>query len=181
MRKWYCAQTEPNKEHKARKYLEMSGIPVFLPTYLTKDKSRHLKVNLLIKGYVFFSLDDPALWPRLRTITGILKVITTQSDQLWYAMPSEAASKEIEHLRGLCLSYDEYKRDGGGMQRRTETYITAGCHVRMSEGSANPFAEWVNIQQPIVEWTDEARACLPIMMFGRENKIEFYLKDLERC
>lgn len=177
MRTWYCAQTEPNKEHKARKYLEMSGIPAFLPTYLTKDKSRHITVNLLIRGYVFFSLDDPSLWPRLRTITGILKVITTSSDQLWYAMPCVTASKEIEHLRKLCLSYDEYRRDGGGRQKRTQTVIDAGCHVRVLSG---PFAEIINEQKPLVEWADEERALLPFMMFGRECKLEFFIKDLER-
>ena len=92
MRAWYCAQTEPNCEYRAKKYLELDGIPAFLPTYLTKDKSRHLKVNLLIRGYIFFSLDDPVLWPRIRTVSGILKVITNITvqfeDTLWYSMPS---------------------------------------------------------------------------------------------
>jgi len=182
MRIWYCAQTEPNKEFKARKYLELSGIPVFLPTYLTKDKSRHLKVNLLFKGYVFFSLDDPARWPTLRTITGILRVITTTpSDQLWYAMPSTAGSIEIEHLRKMCLSFDEFKRDGSGKEKRAQTYISPGCCVRMVDNSDNhPFAEWVNLQKPIVEWTDDERARLPLMMFGRQHMIEFFIKDLER-
>jgi len=180
VRNWYCAQTEPNKEYKARRYLELAGIPVFLPAYLTKDKSRHIKANLLFKGYVFFSLDDPVLWPRLRTITGILRVITTSSDQLWYAMPSAVASEEIESLRSHCLSYDEIDRNGTGREKRPQTYITAGCHVRIKGNVDNPFSDFIDLQKPIVEWADEQRACLPIMMFGREHKIEFFMKDLEK-
>jgi len=181
MRAWYCAQTEPNCEYRARKYLELSGIPAFLPTYLTKDKSRHLKVNLLFRGYVFFSLDDPMLWPRVRTITGILRVITNSpletSDTPWYAMPSICASDAIERLRAACLSFDEYRRDGDRSHAlRTQQYITAGCFVRALSG---PLAEFVNVQKPIVEWADEERAILPLIMFGREHKIEFYQKDLE--
>ena len=180
MRAWYCAQTEPNCEHRARKYLELSGIPAFLPTYLTKDKSRHLKVNLLFRGYVFFSLDDPALWPRIRTITGILKVIThspVQTSAPWYAMPSACASTEIETLRKSCLSLDTYDRAGGARSTRTQTYITAGCHVRVL--GDHPLADVINAQKPLVEWADEERAMLPFLMFGREHKIEFYIKDLE--
>ncbi len=178
MRTWYCAQTEPNKEYKAKKYLELSGIPAFIPTYLTKDKSRHIRFNLLFRGYVFFSLDDPMLWPRIRTITGILRVITNSPletlDAPWYAMPSICASDAIEKLRAACLSFDEYRRDGGGRQTRTQSYITAGCHVRILNGPLVDFS----VQKPIVEWADEERARLPILMFGREHTVEFYLKDL---
>jgi len=179
MRAWYCAQTEPNKEHRARKYLELSGIPAFLPTYLTKTKNRHLKVNLLFRGYVFFSLDDPTLWPRVRTITGILRVIThspVETSAPWYTMPSPCASTEIETLRKACLSFDEFRRDGSGrIVSRPQSYITAGCHVRILRG---PLAD-LSVQKPIVEWADEERAMLPLMLFGREHKIEFYTKDLE--
>ena len=179
MRVWYCAQTEPNCEHRARKYLELSGIPAFLPTYLTKDKSRHLKVNLLIRGYIFFSLDDPALWPRLRTISGILKVITNAVaetlDTPWYTMPSQCASVEIERLRKACLNFDEYKRNGANQSKRTQQYITEGCYVRILNG---PLADIINPQKPIVEWADEERALIPFLLFGRDHKIEFYIKDL---
>lgn len=182
MRAWYCAQTEPNCEYRAKKYLELDGIPAFLPTYLTKDKSRHLKVNLLIRGYIFFSLDDPVLWPRIRTVSGILKVITNITvqfeDTLWYSMPSLCGSQAIENLRKLCLSMDEFRRDGGG-RTKTLNYITAGVHVRMRAGTVNPFQDLIDIQKPIVEWADEQRAFLPIMMFGREHQIEFFTKDLE--
>ena len=140
MRAWYCAQTEPNCEYRAKKYLELDGIPAFLPTYLTKDKSRHLKVNLLIRGYIFFSLDDPVLWPRIRTVSGILKVITNITvqleDTLWYSMPSLCGSQAIENLRKLCLSMDEFRRDGGG-RTKTLNYLTAGVHVRMRAGTVN--------------------------------------------
>lgn len=181
MRAWYCAQTEPNKEYKAKKYLELSGIPAFIPTYLTKDKSRHLRVNLLFRGYVFFSLDDPALWPRLRTITGIVRVITNSpletSDAPWYAMPSAVASDAIEKLRNACLAMDEFDRKNSTRPSRTISYITAGCFVRILNG---PFADdAINQQKPIVEWADEERAILPLLMFGRQHKIEFYIKDLE--
>ena len=178
MRAWYCAQTEPNREYKARKYLELNGIPAFIPTYLTKDKSRHLKVNLLFRNYIFFSLDDPALWPRIRTITGILKVITSnpiETSSPWYAMPSAVASDAIERLRNACLALDEIRRDGGGKSKHVETYITAGCHVRIKDG---PLAD-LSVQKPIVEWASEERALLVLMMFGRQHKIEFYIKDLE--
>lgn len=178
MRAWYCAQTEPNCEYRARKYLELSGIPAFLPTFLTKDKSRHLRVNLLIRGYIFFSLDDPMLWPRVRTISGILKVITSateDNDTPWYAMPSTVASKAIEELRSACLAMDEFRRDGK-KTARVQTYITEGCHVRILRG---PFTEF-SIQKPIVQWANEQRAMLPILMFGREHEVEFYVKDLEK-
>ena len=73
---------------------------------------------------------------------------------------------------------DEFRRDGGG-RTKTLNYITAGVHVRMRAGTVNPFQDLIDIQKPIVEWADEQRAFLPIMMFGREHQIEFFTKDLE--
>lgn len=179
MRAWYCAQTEPNKEFRARKYLELSGFPAFLPSYLVKNKSRHVSLKLLFKGYVFFSLDDPCYWPRVRTITGIQRVITfspeddKQADTPWYSMPSDVASAAIERLKAACLASSMFQKDG--KETRTEFYITAGCHVRIKNG---PLAD-LSVQKPLVEWADEDRAKLAIMMFGRKHSIEFFQKDLE--
>lgn len=176
MRPWYCAQTEPNKEYHARQNLEQLGIPAFLPTYLVKDVQRHLYPKRLFPNYVFFSLDDPILWPRLKTIEGILRVITNHPDSKdGYMMPSNVASEQINRLKALCLSYDEFVRKPG-VKPRVQTYITEGCHVRILNGPFGAFS----VQKPIVQWIEEDRAGLLLALFGKEMKVEFYLKDLEK-
>lgn len=182
MRQWYCARTHYNQEFEARKHIERSGHAVFLPSYLVKSGSGNIRTKLLFRNYIFFSLDDPMLWPRIRNTFGIADVLLyspeedKDGDIPWYQMPSAIGSAAIETLRALALTYDQIRRKAGEViPTRPLQIITAGCHVRILRGPLTEFS----IQRPIVEWADDKRALLPFMLFGREFKAEFYLRDLE--
>lgn len=181
MRPWYCARTHYNQEFEARKHIERMGFPVFLPSYLVKYKSSNIRPKLLFRNYIFFSLDDLMDWPRVRHAFGVADVLLyspTDDDAStvpWYQMPSPAGSKAIESLRALALSYDEIRRTAKvDAPSRPVQIITQGCYVRIDNGPLKDFS----VQKPVVDWADEERAFLVLSIFGRQHRIEFYLKDL---
>lgn len=189
MRPWYCVHTQPLQELPVKHQLERQGWPVFAPIYLVKLKNRHIARRLLFRNYVFVSLPDPAYWPRVRNTIGVAGVLTHLADaieskgnlqDIQYRMPSAAGSDAIEQLRSQALALDEIRRDGGGRrpkQSAPEQLITAGCYVRILDGM---FKDSLQAERALVEWADHERATLILALFGREAKLEFYLKDLAR-
>lgn len=177
-RAWYCASVEPNQERIAQKYLNMVGVPTFLPGYLVKQKPpkrRNIEFKLLFRGYIFFSITDPALWPSVRYTKGVSRVLLRgDKDTPWYQMPGSVASEDVEQLRTKALSYDEVRRNGGA--RQTMQYIDAGVFVKIKSG---PLADEPFAQRALVHWSEGERAQLLLMMFNREVKCEFYHRDLE--
>ncbi len=176
MRIWYCARTVPNEEWRAKRHLEQQGMTAFLPLYLKRYGSRNIRPLLLIRNYIFISLSDPGRWPLITRTIGISNLLTFQPDetQSEYKEPSSLGSEAIEGLRLQALSMDEVRKDGA-VPRPPKLVITLGCHVRILRGPLTMF----NVQEPIVDWSEQDRASLVLAMFGRDHRFEFYHKDLE--
>lgn len=188
MRPWYCVHTQPLQELPVKQQLERQGWPCFAPIYLVKLKNRHIARRLLFRNYVFVSLPDPTYWPRVKNTIGVANVLTHLADaidgkgnlqDIQYRMPSSTGSAAIETLRSQALALDEIKRDGGGRPKQSPPLqlITAGCYVRILDGM---FKDAAQGQRALVDWADHERAALVLQLFGRDARIEFYLKDLER-
>lgn len=176
MRIWYCARTAPNEEWRAKRELEQQGMTAFLPLFLRKYGSRNIRPIRLFNNYIFISLPNPADWPLINRTIGIAKLLTYQPDETIseYREPSALGSEVIEQLRCQALAMDEIRQDGYRI-RPPKLVITVGCHVRILRGPLTMF----NIQEPIVDWSEQDRASLVLAIFGRDHSFEFYHKDLE--
>lgn len=171
MRSWYCARTEPNREYEARRNLERKGFTTFLPGYLQKYASKNIRLRLLFRNYIFVSFDDPMRWPDVQHTNGIHQVLLFSQDDQEYLQPSNVGSEEIETLRACALTYDDFST-----KRQPQQYITEGCYVRILTG---PLKDTESAQRALVEWEDGERAALALMLFNRETRVEFFIKDLE--
>lgn len=186
MRLWYCIQSYPKHEIIARQQLERRGFPVFDPTYLVKYGNRHIAHRRLFGRYMFVALENPLQWPEVAHTIGVAEVITGAAIAHDQRKPGDSEyrkaltinrSHSIESLREQALSMDEIRRDGKPRAiAPPKAYITAGCCVRILSGPLVPFS----IQNPIVEWADEERAALVLQLFGKDMRVEFYQRDLER-
>lgn len=146
---------------------------VFLPCYWKKYKSRNVRLRLLFRNYIFFSIPEAKLWPEIAHCTGILSVMTHKYDDKSYDMPQTIDAEAIETLRAQALGFDEVTGSGAG---RPQFYISPGCHVRIISG---PFMNEAGADRALVEWSDENRATLLMSIFNRQTKVQFHLKDLE--
>ena len=180
MRDWYCARTYPNKEFESKRQLERQGFVTFLPCYLFKTKSHHIRVRFLFKSYIFVALDDPSFWPQVHRTIGIHEMLTyapeqpKADDQPWYLMPSLIGSAAIADLHIQALSLDEIRK--GGIPHPPKQIISEGCYVRVLSGF---FKDEDYAQKALVHWSEADRAGLIMKIFNRDVVVEFYHKDLE--
>jgi transcription antitermination factor NusG len=180
MREWYCARTHFNAEFVAKRHLEQQGFVSFLPTYLIKDKQRHIRIRFLFKGYIFIALDEVSDWPKAHRTIGVHHLITyspgqPEADhQPWYLMPSPVGSRAIAELYSQLLSMDEIRK--GGPPRPPKQIISEGCHVKILSGI---FKDEEYGRKALVHWSESDRAGLLMRIFNREVVVEFYHKDLE--
>lgn len=182
---WYCAQTYFAQEAAAEANLRQRGFRTFSPSYLIRRAAPdyHIDRRLLFRGYIFVALDDPEIWPVVHRSRGVHHLMTQpprpDADPDEYRLPTVVDEHAMTTLYDEALAHDEVRR-GGGKFRHTHiartSDITKGCHVRILSGPWQPFS----VQEPVVDWSDGHRAALMLALFGRDTRVEFYHKDLER-
>jgi transcription antitermination factor NusG len=166
---WYCAQTQYQQEMQIQSRLRAQGIESFLPAFLVRLRDYHISRRLLFNNYIFVRLSDPMQWPRVARTIGVSKVMThaiDPDDPEAYRSASGVCDKAIGSLYDQARRKDEVRRGG--------PTITEGCFVKIIGGL------WRGAEQtPLVLWSDGAKAKLLLAIFGREQEVIFFHKDLE--
>lgn len=169
---WCCAQTASSRESSVAATLERWGYETFLPAYVVKDRSRHLRVKMLFPGYLLVRLPFPEAWPRIQRAEHVVRVLTHQQTDKTYVYPATLANAQVELLRAQTSELNELCRAGHSGRRSLAQVITKDCMVRILQGT---FAG----KEALCLWTDRERVKLLVAMFGRQVIAEFYRRDVE--
>jgi len=160
-------------EDKAAYQLRQQSVEVLNPVFLAKTKDRHIVRKRLFPSYLFFALDDPALWSLVQRTIGIHRVMVYVPHNQEYARPVELPSLAIDSLRKQLKELDEIRTLRSAPPMHT---IKPGCYVRVKSGV---FAGQNFAMRALVEWADRDRIGLVLELFNRRASVEFYYKDVE--
>jgi transcription antitermination factor NusG len=129
-RRWFAVVTTPQHEKAAFRYLDVSGIETFLPTYESSRvwKNRQ-KVTLelpLFPTYLFVRIDQEERATVLRT-PGVRQLVGNSRE------PLSVADREIEFLRTSL------------MEKKAEPHagLIAGQRVRVKSGPMHGVEGWL--------------------------------------
>lgn len=158
---WYVVQTEPMRETTAFAGLIARRFRAYNPqepkSIRQNYHKRRIVMRSMVKGYVFasFSLDQP--WQRIRSIPGVLRVLT------WRDQPVSISVNFLDHLRKL-----EAKLAKGRARKRHAIDVKNGDWCQIDGNHVmNGF-----IGQVVDVLANRERITLEVDLLGRQTRVE---------
>jgi transcription antitermination factor NusG len=155
---WGAAQVISNHERRAAQNVEDQGWRVLYPFFMDHPLHGGPVPRPLWPGYILILLDDRP-WGAINNTPGVVRLLASSR-----ASPYRLDPKSVASLQ-RCLRPHP---DG----RSSECLLDVGTEVRILRG---PFSE----HNAVVEWSERQRLGLLFTIFGRENKVEFDVADVE--
>lgn len=167
MTQWFCVRSATRQEPRALASLISLGLPVYLPMearWRTTHTERRRVENPLFAGYLF-ALMDPSMIAQVHEADGVHRVLGAERDT------PTIPGAFIEALQAA-ESRGEFDRTLPD-RMRAKWKPAINQQVRVSDG---PYTGFIG---QVIELRGKARALLLVQAFGRPQKIDRPISELE--
>jgi len=164
---WYAVRTATRQEHRAMGSLREEGITAYLPCEtreISHARRKSIKQSPLFPGYLFADLSRDTLWIA-QACDGVHKVI---------GGPTETSRGEPVPASFIAwLAAHESLGAFSKVPWKPDAKWAVGNKVRVAQG------KYAGFLGEIVQMRGKSRALLLVSRFGRAQKLERPVKELE--